>query len=150
MVHSRVKENIATRFTLDNSYIERKTACNILGVWLGKDPSLWERNRMPMMTILTKLKFAVLSRKKLINIYIAFLWGPPPSIFLVVWHENLSQAQAKAIERLQIEVLKIILGRGSPNWEDGHLDYVEVLNICQLDPLFLTKSCLTLILGKSV
>ena len=142
MVHSRMKENIATRFTLDNSCIERKTTCYILGVWLGKDLSSWERNRTAIvkrtyasMTMLTKLNFAVLSRKKLINIYCIFVRSSA-EYFSLVWHENQTQAQTKAIERLQIVGLKIFLGRDSPIREDGHYDYLEALNICQLDPLF--------------
>ena len=70
--------------------------------------------------MLTKLKFASLSRDKLINIYCA-----------VVWHENFTKAQSKAIERLQIVGLKIILGNDCPKKEDGHVDYVAALMICK-------------------
>ena len=70
-----MKGNLATRFTLDNAFIEGKFFCKILGVWIGEDPSDWDKNTKEIvrrtyasMTMLTKLKYAGLSRKKLINI----------------------------------------------------------------------------------
>ena len=75
VVHSRMKESVATRFTLDGAYIERQSATKILGVWIGEDPSCWEKNTKEIMkrtyasmSILTKLKYAGLSRGKLIHI----------------------------------------------------------------------------------
>ena len=57
----------------------------------------------------------------------------------VVWHESLTQAHTKAIERLQIVGLKIFLGRDRPIREDRHFDYLKDLKIFQLDPLFLER-----------
>ena len=53
----------------------------------------------------------------------------------VVWHDNLTQAQSNAIERLQIVALKIILGSDCPLKDDGHFDYTKALIICKLDSL---------------
>ena len=71
---------VATRFTLDGAYIERQSATKILGVWIGEDPSCWERNTKEIMkrtyasmSILTKLKYAGLSREKLIHIFPLFV-----------------------------------------------------------------------------
>ena len=41
VVHTRMKEDFATRFTLNGAYIERQTSTKILGVWMGEDPSSW-------------------------------------------------------------------------------------------------------------
>ena len=44
MLHTRIKEDFATRFTLDEKYIERQSATKILGLWIREDPSSWELN----------------------------------------------------------------------------------------------------------
>ena len=112
MIHSRMKESFATRFTLDNKHIERKTVCKVLRVWVGEDPSCWERNTRKIvkrtyayMSMLTKLKYAGLLRKKLINIYCLFIRSSA-EYCLVVWQANLTQAQTNTIERLQVVSLK--------------------------------------------
>ena len=55
--------------------------------------------------------------------------------YSIVWHDNLTQAQTNAIERLQIVALKIILGSVCPRLEDGHFNY-KALTICKIDSLF--------------
>ena len=154
IIHTRMKEHFATRFTLDNSYINRKTSAKILGVWIEEDPSSWVKNTRELikrtyasMSMLTKLKFAGLSRKKLIDIYCLFVRSSA-EYCSVVWHSNLTQAQSKAIERLQICGLKIILGKDCPRKEDGHMDYAAALNLCQLDSLFLRRNNRMISFGK--
>ena len=149
-----MKESFATRFTLDNKHIVRKLVCKVLGVWVGEDPSCWERNTREIvkrtyanMSMPTKLKYAGLSRKKLINIYCLFIRSSA-EYCSVVWHANLTQAQTNTIERLQVVSLKIILGRDCPIKEDGHFDYVEAMIICQLEPLFLRRQRRMLDFGK--
>ena len=76
VLHTRTKENFATRFTLDGCLIDRETSTKVLGVWIGEDPSCWDVNTRQIikrtyanMSMLTKLKYAGLSRAKLIHIY---------------------------------------------------------------------------------
>ena len=121
---------MATRLTLDDSYIERKASTKILGVWVGEDPSGWKKNTKEIlkrcyagMSMLTKLKYAGLSRKNIINIYCLFVRFSA-EYCSVVWHENLTQEQSNAIERIQVIALKIILGKDCPRKEDGHCDYI--------------------------
>ena len=71
-----MKEGFATRFTLDGSSIDRKTSTKILGVWIGEDPSCWDINTQKIkkrayasMSILSKLKYAGISRQKLLHVY---------------------------------------------------------------------------------
>ena len=80
VVHSRMRGDVSTRFTLGQSYIERQSETKILGVWIGEDPSRWEKNTREIMrktyssmSILTKLKYAGLSLKKLLHIYSLFV-----------------------------------------------------------------------------
>ena len=75
VIHTRMKEDFATRFNLDNSYIDRKTCIKVLGVWIDVDPSSWDKNTKELikrtyasMTMLTKLKFAGLSRRKQVTV----------------------------------------------------------------------------------
>ena len=137
-----MKENFATRFNIDGAYIERQTATKILGVWISEDPSCWQRNTKEIMkrtyasmSILTKLKYAGLSRTKLIHIYSLFVRSYT-EYCSVAWHDSLTQEQTNAIERLQIVSLKIILGADCPRKPDGHFDYIEALRLCNLKSLF--------------
>ena len=76
MLHTRTKEDFATRFTIDGCHIDRETATKVLGVWIGADPSTCDINTKQIMKrtyasmwMLTKLKYAGLSRTKLLHIY---------------------------------------------------------------------------------
>ena len=76
MLHTRTKEDFATRFTIDGYQIDRETATKVFGVWIGQDPSTWDINTKQIMkktyismSMLTKLKYAGLSRTKLLHIY---------------------------------------------------------------------------------
>ena len=84
--------------------------------------------------MLTKWKYAGLSRKKRINIYCLFVRSSA-EYCSVVWHQNLTQAQSNSIERLQVVALKIILGKDCPRKEDGHCDYERILILCKLNSL---------------
>ena len=142
ILHTRMKEDFATRFTLDGAHIDRQLETKILGVWIGKDPSCWEINTREIMkrtyasmSILTKLKYAGLSRSKLLHIY-SLQVRSSMEYCSVAWHDNLTIAQKNAIERLQVVSLKIILGSDCPRKEDGHVDYLKALSICNLKSLF--------------
>ena len=154
MLHTRIKEDFATRFTLDEKYIERQTATKILGVWIGEDPSCWEINTRQIMkrtyasmSILTKLNYAGLSRSKLLIIYCLHVRSSM-EYCSVVWHDNLTQAQRNSIERLQVVALKIILGTDCPRKEDGHFDYDRALVFCNLKSLFARREKRTLDFSK--
>ena len=128
-LHTRTKEDFATRLTLDNCLIDRGTATKVLGVWIQEDPSSWVINTRQIMkrtyasmSILTKLKYAGLPRKKVLHIYSLHIRSSM-KYCSVVWHDNLTKGQSSAIERLQMVALKIILGSDCPRKEDGHFDY---------------------------
>ena len=154
MLHTRMKETIATRFTLENSLIERQTACKNCGVWIGVDPSCWDKNTKEVMkrtfanmSMLTKLKYAGLSQEKLLHIYSLFVRSHT-EYCSVAWHDSLTQEQTNAIERLQIVALKIILGSDTPRKEDGYFDYPEALRMCNLKSLFSRREIKILSFGK--
>ena len=152
-----MKEDFATRFTLNGSHIDRQTATKVLGVWIGQDPSCWDINTKEIMkrtyasmSILTKIKYAGLSREKLLHIYSLHVRSSM-EYCSVAWHNNLTQAQRNSIERLQIVSLKIILGSDGPRKEDGNFDYQRALTICNLKSLFLRREKKTLDFGmKSI
>ena len=127
---------------------------NVLGVWIWEDPSNWDINTKQIMkrtyaslSVLTKLKYAGLSRTKLLHIY-ALHVRSSMEYCSVVWHDNLTQAQSNAIERLHIVALKIILGSDCPLKEDGNFDYSEALIICKLNSLFSRREKRALDFGK--
>ena len=53
--------------------------------------------------------------------------------------DNLTIAQKNAIERLQVVLLKTILGYDCPRKDDGHVDYKKALSVCNLKSFFLQK-----------
>ena len=154
VLHTRMKENFATRFTLDGSHIDRQRVTKILGVWIGEDPSNWEVNTKEIvkrtyasLSMLTKLKYAGLCRSKLLHVYSLHIRSSM-EYCSVVWHDNLTQGQCDAIEKLQKVALKIILGDDSPRYEDGHFDYHRALAICNLKSLFSRREKRMLDFGK--
>ena len=78
------------------------------------------------------MKGGGLSRTKLININCLFVKSSA-EYCAFVWHENLTQDQSKAMERLQIVGLKIFVGKDCPKTEDGHFDYEAALILCKLE-----------------
>ena len=120
MIHSLMKEDFATRFTLYNSHILRKDTIKVLGVWVGEDPSCWAKSKKKIikrayahMSLLTKLEYAGLSRQKN-NKSLLFIDN-----CCVVWCKNLTIAQSNAIERIPIVALKIDLGQEGPKKKNG-------------------------------
>ena len=99
------------------------------------------------MSILTKLKYAGLSRTKLVHIFSLFVRSYT-EYCSVAWHDSLTQQQTNAIERLQIVSLKIILGLDCPRKPDGHFDYLEALRLCNLKFLFDRRESRALAFGK--
>ena len=99
------------------------------------------------MSILTKLKYAGLSRSKLLHICCLHI-RLSMEYSSVVWHDNITQAQKNSIERLQIVALKIILGNDCPRKDDGHFDYDRALVLCNLKSLFARREKRILEFGK--
>ena len=99
------------------------------------------------MSILSKLKYASLSLEKLLHIY-SLSVRSTTEYCSVAWHDSLTQQQCKAIERLQVVALKIILGNNSPIREDGHFDYDKALRQCNLSSLFSRRENWMLVFGK--
>ena len=142
ILYTRMKEDFASRFTLDGSLLERQSALKIWGIWISEVPGCWERNSREIMkhtygniNMLTKLKCVEVSTEKLLHIYSLFVRSKT-EFCSVAWHDNLNIDQQKSIERLQIVSLKVILGKKCPRKEDGHFDYSEALRICKLSSLF--------------
>ena len=84
--------------------------------------------------MLTKLKYAGVSRKKLLHIYSLFVRSSA-EFSSVAWHDNLTLAQKNAVERLQVVSLKVIMGKDGPRKHDGHFDYEECLRMNKLTSL---------------
>ena len=72
ILHLRIIEDLATRFTLNGCRIERETATNVPGCL--KEPSCLEitimKRTYARMSILTDMKYVGLSRTKLLHIFV--------------------------------------------------------------------------------
>ena len=68
LVFTRVQDRFATRFSVNNKFIERKEVTKLLGVWLQEDGG-WQTNTEQLckkayarMNMLTKLRYAGVKR----------------------------------------------------------------------------------------
>ena len=77
--------------------------------------------------MLTKLKYASVSKKKLLHAFLLFVRSSA-EFSNVAWHDSITLAQKNAIERLQIVSLKVIMGKDYPRKQDGHFDYKAALS----------------------
>lgn len=116
--------------------------CN--GKWFK---NLVRPTNLVLRVSLTKLKYAGLSRKKLLHIFSLFIRFYT-EYCSVAWHDSLTQEQTNAVERLQIVALKIILWADCPRKPDGHFDYPEALKLCNLKSLFSRRETRMLVFGK--
>ena len=79
-IYSRMQEDFATQFTIENAHIDRCRSVKLLGVWICKDPGCWEKNTCEILrrtyahiSTLKKMKYASVSQKKLLHIYSLFV-----------------------------------------------------------------------------
>ena len=88
----------------------------MLGVWIEESGG-WAKNTAEIylsksyskISMLTKLKYAGVSEKDLIQIYILFIRSTT-EYCAVAFHSSLTLKQAMAIERINLRVLKLSLG----------------------------------------
>ena len=133
MIFSTGKESIATRLTANQKLIERQKAVKIVGVWFQEDGG-WQRHvdetckaAFARVSMLTKLKYAGVSRSDLIHIYKMFIRSKL-EYCVVPMHSSLSSRQEAALERVQSVSLKIIL-------RDEYTSYQQALETCSLETL---------------
>ena len=134
MVFSRSKENFTTRLFLNNDKIDRKPVNKILGLWLTEDAGNWQKNVSEIckkaygrVAMITKLKYAGVTTKDLIEIYCLFVRSCA-EYCSVVFHSSVTQEQTKKIENIQKTSLKIILG-------DNFVDYTAACEMAGLEKL---------------
>ena len=79
MIFTRTMTNFTTRLSVNNAYLERKSVCKLLGVWISEDLT-WTRNCKEIcmksysrLSMITKLKYAGVGVEDLIEIYILFI-----------------------------------------------------------------------------
>ena len=78
-IFTRARQSFSSRFSINNEVISRKYSANILGVWLQQDGG-WTKNTAEIckrayakLSMLTKLKYAGVKQKDLVQIYCLFL-----------------------------------------------------------------------------
>ena len=116
-----MKDDFATKITLDGSHIDRQKFTYILGVWIREDPSCLYINTQQVkrghLQVSNNVKIEVcwhVKKKKLLHVYLLHV-RTSMEYCSVAWHNNITQAQ--------IVFLKIILGSDCPMKEDGHFNY---------------------------
>ena len=114
IIYSRSRQEFTTRLHLNGKSLERLSVIKLLGIWLDEDIS-WNTNTKEIckrafsrMSMLSRLKYAGISRDDLLLIYKLFIRSTA-EYCSVVFHSALSQEQTKKIELIQSTSLKIIL-----------------------------------------
>ena len=133
MTFSRSDAKFATRLSINNINLEKKSVTKLLGVWVSEDLS-WSRNCTEIcikaysrLSMLTKLKYVGVSFEDLIDIYILYIRSVT-EYCSVAFHSSLTQAQSDKLERIQRTCLKVILG-------DMFISYSAALEMCGLETL---------------
>ena len=147
MVFSRSKEDFATRLTLNDEKIDRKSVNKILGLWLTEDAGNWQKNISEIckkaygrISMLTKLKYAGVSIPDLLDIYCLFVRSCA-EYCSVVFHSSLTQEQSKKIENIQKTSLKIIL-------RDNFVSYEAACEMAGLQKLDNRRQARLLVFAK--
>ena len=130
MIFSRTMTNFTTRLTVNNAYLERKSVCKLLGVWISEDLT-WTRNCKEIcmksysrLSMITKLKYAGVGVEDLIEIYILFIRSIA-EYCSVAYHSSLTKEDTNKLEQIQKTCLKVILG-------DMYVNYSAALEMCGL------------------
>ena len=130
MIFTRAQQDFTTRLTINDRKIEKINVTKILGLWISEDLS-WDRNTTEIcrraysrMSMLTKLKYAGVSRDDLLDVYKLFIRSIAENC-VIAFH---SISQATDIERIQKVCLKIILG-------DLYTSYSDALELVSLQTL---------------
>ena len=133
LVFTKAQKRFATRFTVNNKFIERKEVSKLLGVWLQEDGG-WQTNTTQLckkayirMNILTKLIYAGLCIEELLHIYKQYI-RTTLEYCSVVFHSSLTTQQAKSLERCQAVSLRVIL-------QESYVSYSAALEMTGLDRL---------------
>ena len=133
MIFTRTKTDFATRLTLNDIHLERTKVSKLLGVWISEDMS-WSRNckeickkSFSRLSMITKLKYAGVSKEDLIDIYVLFIRSVT-EYCAVVFHSRLNIEESNKLEQIQKTCLGVILG-------DLYIPYTAAQEMCGLKPL---------------
>jgi len=133
MLFNRIRTPFTTRLTVNGQWMERKPFIKLLGVWLQEDGG-WGKNTQELckkaymrLSMLTKLRYAGVSKENLITIYKLHIRSCL-EYNAVSFHSSLSSQQADALERCQSVCLKVIL-------QDNYISYEAALEMTGLEKL---------------
>ena len=133
LVFTRAQNRFATRFSVNDKFIERKEVSKLLGVWLQEDGG-WQTNTDQLckkayarMNMITKLRYAGACTEDLIFIYKQYI-RTTLEYCSVVFHSSLTAKQSASLERCQAVSLRIIL-------QDNYVSYSAALEMTALTRL---------------
>ena len=129
-MYTTARSQFATRFTLDGKLLNRKYVTKLVDVWLQDDLG-WSKNTQEIckkayskLGMLTKLKYAGVSKADLLTIYCLFIRSKT-EYCSVAFHSSLTTVQSNAIEKIQSTCLRVIL-------KDAYKSYSHALSITGL------------------
>ena len=124
MIFSRSREVFSTRLTINEKTLIQVKEVKLLGVWINEDLS-WTKNCQEIykkafsrINIISKLKYAGMSRSDLINIYIMHIRSVT-EYCSTAFHFSLTCDQEKKLESIQKAALKVIFGQNYNSYEEA-------------------------------
>ena len=124
IIFSRSREDFSTRLTINEKKLEQLKVAKLLGVWISEDLS-WSKNCQEIckkaysrINMLSKLKYAGMKQKDLLNIYILHIRSVT-EYCSTAFHSSLTSEQDRKLETIQKVSLKIILGQNYSSYEDS-------------------------------
>ena len=133
IIFNRIREEFDSRLSVNEKVIDRVKHIKLLGVWLQEDGG-WDKNTQETckraysrIGMLTKLKYAGISKENLILLYKLHIRSCL-EYCVVAWHSSLSSQQAAALERCQAVCLRIIL-------QEMYITYESALEMTGIEDL---------------
>ena len=134
LIFTRTRTDFMTRLTLNNQKLDQVNVTKLLGVWISEDLS-WSKNTKEItkkcfsrLSLLTKLKYALVSTEDLLDIYVLFIRSCA-EYCCVAFHSSLTIEQSHSIETIQNVCLRVILG-------ECYIDYNTALKMTGLKTMY--------------
>jgi hypothetical protein len=134
MIISRSQENFTTRLSINGEKIDRKSVVKVLGVWLSEDAGDWSinisqicRKAYGRLSMLSKLKYAGVSKDDLIEIYCLFIRSRA-EYCSVAFGSSITIEQANKLTNIERTCLRIIL-------QEMYVGYIAACEMAGILPI---------------
>ena len=134
MIISRSQENFTTRLSINGDKIDRQSVVKVLGVWISEDVGDWSYNISQIckkaygrISMLSKLKYAGVTKEDLIEIYCLFVRSRA-EYCSTAFGSSITIEQDKKLTNIEKTCLRIIL-------QEMYVGYLPACEMTGLQPI---------------